>query len=224
MKFRRLAMLSMVAVLMLLIVLPAIAQDRQRGGRGGGRGREAYAERLVKIMEDAGCPLSEKQVEKIKALEFGQDMQKNLRRILKKDQRAALEKSSHDRRISMMVRSLENSDNPLSEEQVTKLKAVEPGNNSRKAIGKILSEEQAKYLKEAEEKRRGRGRGGERGSMADRLAPMLKTAGHPLTKEQTEKLNALERGPDMRDQMNKILTAEQQKVLQEAFQNRQRQY
>ena len=217
MKLSRIAVTFLFIILGLAFSAVTFAQ-REGGGREGGgrqRGRFDYSEMLTRTMEEAGCPLSEKQIEDVKKLQPGPDMQKRLERILSKEQLAVLEKRDHDRRLNSMIRTLSNTDFALSDEQQKKLKAVKPGSNSGREIGKILTDEQKAELQKATE----RPRGG-RGDFMGRFAEMLKEAGHPLTDEQTKKLGELEREPEYREKMNEILTEEQRKAMEGMFQNR----
>ena len=212
MKPSRITAALLVIILFLAFSAAAFAQ-REGGGRG--RGRFNYSEMLTRVMEEAGCPLNEEQIEDIKKLRPGSDMQKRLAKILTKKQLTVIEKRDHDRRLNSMIRNLSNTDHALTDEQEKKLKAVKPGSKSGREIGKILTDEQKAELQKAEQSRRGG-----RGNFMERFAAGLKEAGHPLTEEQTKKLGKLERGPEYREKMNEILTEEQRKAMQEMFQNR----
>jgi len=100
-------------------------------------------------MKDAGCPLAEKQLKAIEKLQPGAEARKKLDKILTEPQRNALEKNENDQRIAMIIRSLEKTDNPITPEQQKKLKAIQPGPDSRDSFREILTPEQQKIIDES---------------------------------------------------------------------------
>jgi len=219
MKFSRYSALALVVVYVMItaVVLPVSGQQREKSERN-------FTTRLVRIFEEADCPLTDSQLEEIKKLEPGDDFRKKLGGILDDDQKKAYRDAMRRRErqrprgnsrnyVRMMTNVLEREKHPLTDEQKKKIKEIEPGPDSRDAMNKILTREQQDVLKKAFA-----GRGSQ--FFIERLAATLKEAEKPLSEDQQKKLKELEMGPGMREQMEKILTAEQNKILEESRSNR----
>ena len=219
MKFSRYSALSLLVLCVLIasVALPALGQQRERSERN-------FTGRLVRIFEEAECPLTDSQLEEIKKLEPGDDFRKKLGGILDDDQKKAYRDAMRRRErqrprgnsrnyVRMMTNVLEREKHPLTDEQKKKIQEIEPGPDSRDAINKILTKEQQEILKKAFA-----GRGSQ--NFVERIAASLKEAEKPLTEEQQKKLKELEMGPGMREKMAEILTEEQNKILAESFRNR----
>lgn len=222
MKFSWYSALTLVVVCVMItaVALPASGQQRERSEWN-------FADRLVRIFEEADCPLSDSQLDEIKELEPGDEFRKNLGGILNDDQKKAYREAVKRRErqrpggdsrnyTRMITRTLEREEHPLSEDQKKKIQEIESGPDSRDAMNEILTQAQKDVLKKAFA-----GRGPQ--FFIERIATTLKEAEKPLSEEQQKKLKELEMGPEMREKMNEILTGEQNKILEESFRNRREQ-
>ncbi|MBN1292656.1 MAG: hypothetical protein JXB48_12520 [Candidatus Latescibacteria bacterium] len=218
MKFVRNILLFVFMVLLVVGSSTVFAQQNER--RGGDP-----TQRLVRIFEEAKCPLSADQISKIQKLEPGENYRKELGEILNDDQKKAYREAMRrfgaerpqggERRSfgEMIANTLQEAGHPLTDEQKEKINKIEPGPNSREAYNEILTQEQRDALKEGMARR---------GSQffIQSITRTLEEGGKPLTEEQTKKLQELEQGPDMREKMAAILTEEQNKILEASRQNR----
>ena len=114
--------------------------------------------------------------------------------------------------IRMMAQILKKADVPLDEAQIEQIKAIERGPEAKEQITAILSADQQEALKNAPKKGRGR-----QGSPIRMMAMILKKAGVPLDEAQIEQIKGIEKGPEAREQVHAVLTAEQLAVLENRF-------
>jgi len=218
MKFVMYASLFLLSVLLAAVSLPAFGQQEQRRERD-------FTSRLVRIFEEADCPLSESQLNDIKKLDpRGDDFRKQLGEILNDDQKKAYRETMRrgERQrpgnnprnyLRMMTNVLEREGHPLTDEQKKKIGEIEPGSEARNAMNEILTQEQRDVIQKAFA-----GRGAQ--AFIERITNSLKEAGHPLSEEQAAKLKEIEFGRDMREKIREILTDEQNKVFEEMSQRR----
>jgi len=200
-----------------------------------------------RVLKEAGCPLTDAQMEEIKALAPGERSRERLMSILNEDQRKALENERERRlerarsggkegargtgdgpnvRLRMVARVLERSGCPLTESQVERIRGLEPGPERRGRLVDILTGEQKDALARARKgMRKARGEGcendrSERGTVRPRvrrLSRVLEEAGYPLTEAQLDEIRALEPGTDIRAGVMDILTPEQREALGNGF-------
>ena len=183
--------------------------------------------RVGEILEEAGCPLTETQIEKLNKLGSGPDSRRGMMEILDDKQNEALRKRWGDRRSGTrgprgrdrgagfgrnIVQILNDTDYPLTEEQLKKLKDIEPGPDSREKIMEILDDNQKKELEKAREQRGQRG--GEPGAFDIKfVVQALKNAGCALTESQMEQLKDLQPGREFFRGMMDILDEKQGEAL-----------
>ena len=203
------------AMFIFLLVLKgaALTEETKRPGR------VSHLRKMHQVLKKAECPLTDAQIEQIKALEKGPDFREKLHEILDEEQVKALQDAPKKRpgRVSplrMMHQTLKKAECPLSDAQIEQIKALEKGPDFREQMHEILNDEQNKALRDAPKKRPGRV------SLFRMMNQMLKKAECPLTDAQIEQIKALEKGPDFREQMHQILDDEQIKALQNAQKKR----
>ncbi len=141
----------------------AFAQDRgpqMMGGMPGIRG-------IVRILEDAGYPLTEDQIKSIRETLQTRGIWAGIADILTPEQEQALESAQQERArvreerlenmrnaqkervIAQLTYILEKAGCPLTEDQITQLKAIEPGTRIGTALVNILTDEQEAALLDA---------------------------------------------------------------------------
>jgi len=234
-----------IAVCLLMLIAAGVFAVAGDAAADTARKHEAAGIRMyARTLNEAGCPLTDAQIEEIKALAPGERSRERLLSILDEDQRRALEEGRERRleharsggkggacgtedgpnvRLRMVARVLERSGCPLTESQVERIRELEPGPECRGHLIDILSGEQKAALEEAR-RRMGRARGEGRGNgrpenegarpRVRMVARVLEEAGYPLTGAQLEEIKALEPGTDIRGRVMDILTPEQREVLE----------
>lgn len=220
----RVKRMFLVFCIILIAAFSAAPVYAQRGEQDTGE----FIDRIAKTLSDAGQPLSDEQIEKMENLEGGRNFRNEIMNILTGEQKTALRNSfrNNSRRdrggapnrgnfVELIGRTLEEANLPLSDEQKKQLEGLEFGPGMREKMEEVLTEEQNQALRDARQRS-----AGERRSPSQFIGGTLEEAGDPLTDEQKQKLDALEFGPDMRGQINEILTDSQKKILEERREQR----
>ena len=184
---------------------------------------KAFINRTTNTLREAGKPLTMEQIQKMENLDAGTNFRNEVMNILTNEQKDSLRNSyrdntrkrkDSDNRGDFRARFMEilkEAGHPMTDEQIKQLNALETGPETRTQMGNIFTEEQNKVLQEA----RQRGGQSDRRSASEFIGGALEKAGDPLTEDQKKTLDALERGPETRDQIIKILTDSQNKILEE---------
>ena len=183
--------------------------------------------RVGSILEDAGCPLTETQIEKLNELGSGAESRRLMMEILDDKQKEALTKQWGNRTTgtrvqrrrdrgegfsNTIVQMLKDTDYPLTEAQLEQLKNIEPGPDSREKIMDILDDNQKKELEKARAQRGPRQ--GEPGAVDTKfIVQALKDANRPLTESQMEQLKSLQPGREFFRGMMDILDENQNEVI-----------
>ncbi len=203
-----------------------------RPGRPDGRPerqpdpRNAHLRQMNRILAAGGEPLTEDQIAALRDIERGPGAREAAENILTEAQRGILAAAGTERRedrIEYLQRVLTAAGVPLTDDQLSALREIDPEPDAREAINGILTEAQREAIREAasdrREDRQPRGdRGGRpefRGNMLPHIGRILDEAGVPLTDEQRAALRGIEPGPGMRDRIGGILTEEQRAALAE---------
>ncbi len=131
---------------------------------------------IVQILEDTDYPLTEDQIKSIRETIRTRGMWAGIADILTPEQVQALEaarqerahlreerqenmrNTRQERMIAQFTRILENAGYPLSEDQITQLKAIEPGTRIGTALVDILTDEQQAALLDTRRQTLNRGR------------------------------------------------------------------
>ncbi len=95
-------------------------------------------------------PLTEEQITAIQALEPGPEARGALQNILTDEQKELLRRNSRRRPgmfLAHLRRVLTNTEYPLTEDQITALREIEPGPNARAEVMEILTEQQEEILR-----------------------------------------------------------------------------
>ena len=183
----------------------------------GNRGKRAGNRMMGRVLENAGYPLDESQIEQIKNLERGPESREQFLSILTDEQEEALNNARGNRGKRagnrLMRHVLENAGCPLDETQIDQIKNLERGPESREQFLSILTDEQKEALKNAR-KRTHRG-----AFRRPKIGKILESAGCPFTEEQVSQLKSLKPGPERREQVESILTDEQKAALANHFEN-----
>ncbi len=181
--------------------------------------------RVGDLLKDAGCPLTETQIEKMNELGSGPESRSGMMEILDDKQKEALRKKWGERSggirsrrgrgagfLRNMVQLLKDTDYPLTEEQVKQLNEIEPDRGSREKIMEILDDNQKKELQKAREQRGSRM--GAPGAMDIKYIVLaLKNADCALSESQTEQLKGLQPGREFFRGMMDILDDKQSEAL-----------
>jgi len=175
------------------------------------------------VLDKAGCPLDDAQIEQIKNLKRGPESREQFMSILTGEQNEALEEAHANRgdrggrgHVRMMGIVLKNAGCPLDEAQKEQIKNLERGPDSHEQFMSILTGEQKEALENA---RKNAHRGKRRGP---RIGKILEDAGYPLTEVQVEQIKNVNRGSDRKEQVELILTDEQKTALENHFTDRDR--
>lgn len=192
--------------------LKALAQNRPPRERAG-RPHDA----MKRILEEAGCPLTEEQIASMKELERGPGMREEIENILTDEQKQALETAREKARdpeamLERFAAMLEKAGYPLSDGQIDAIRAIDTDGDVRAQMDEILTDEQKKAMQ-----RPGPRHGGRHAPHG--IAVILEEAGQPLTKEQMAEIKAAAQDPDTRVKLDEILTDAQKEVLAEARKN-----
>ncbi len=132
-----------------------VPDGRMRGGRGGIL--------FGKVLEEAGCPLSDWQKDQFSALEPGEGMREQIEAILTDEQKEALKAARENvpgrqRSPELLFEVLEDAGKSLTDAQKTAINDLEPGKGHRVKLMEILNDEQKEALRTAAKEHRGRGR------------------------------------------------------------------
>ncbi len=193
--------------------------DRGSGGPGGNP-----VERMQAVLDEAGEPLSEDQISALETIEPGKGMREKIAEILSDEQEEALQalrknaggrqrgngrgarpRMNHTRMLSHV---LDEAGVPLTEDQISALEDVGRDPEAREQVEAILTTEQAAALEKVAEERRAKHN--------EMLAAILEKAGVPLSDSQLSEIEALEAGPETREQIAEILSEEQNEALRAA--------
>ncbi len=214
---------SRIFLIVIIVVAMAVAAGTV-DAQPDDRDTASFIKRTTDTLRQAGQSLTKEQIKKMEGLEAGPNFRNEIMNILTDDQKNALRNSYRnnprrdrdgDRRgggnfVERIAATLEEAKLPLSDDQKKKLGELEFGQGMREKMAEILTDDQNKALQEA----RQRGGNGERRSPSEFIGRTLQEAGDPLTEEQKKKIDALEFGQGMREEMNKLLTGSQKKILE----------
>lgn len=192
--------------------LEALVQNRPPRDRPG---LPRFA--MNRILEEAGCPLTENQITSLKELERGPGLKDEINKILTDEQVQALESAKEnargpESRLDRLTALLEKAGYPLSESQINAIRAIDTEGDVRAQMAEILTEEQKEVLSNAGPHHNGR-------QVLQRISAILEEGGQPLTEEQLAEIKATAQDPNERVRISEILTDAQKEVLSAAQEN-----
>ena len=203
-------------ILLAVLAVSLIASFHLHAYAGNTGGK--HIRMMAQILKKAGNPLSEAQIEQINSIEKGPEAREQVQAVLTTAQSEALE-NTHKGTIGrrgghgrMIARILDKAGVPLDDAQIEQIKAIKPGPEAREQVQAVLTTAQSEALENAH-----KGAIGRRGGHGRMMARALDKAGVPLDDTQIEQIKAIERGPEAREQIHAILTAEQKAVLENRF-------
>ncbi len=167
----------------------------------------SLVEILQPILEQAGEPLTEAQTMQLQSLQPGPEMQQQMVKILNERQIIALHQSSQQNQEPTMDQVLASAGNPLTDEQIEKINAIEQGPDARKQMMDILTDDQVVAMRNFMEN----------DAQGANVPKVLKNGGEPLTVEQMRKMNSIVPGPEAEKALKEILTDSQNGILEDAM-------
>jgi hypothetical protein len=183
----------------LLIMLASAAQTQVKTPKA------KFVDRITVVLEKAGLPLSQSQLDAIAKIASGPDARGAMQKILSDDQKKTLQTALKKQRTGLflkgMAQKLKAAGVPLTNDQIAKIKAFKPG-EGKGALQTILTDDQKKALKKL---------------FVDRLTARLKDAGQPLSVEQLKAIDGITPGQNVRAQVKAILTPEQVSALKKGI-------
>ncbi|MDP2983381.1 MAG: T9SS type A sorting domain-containing protein [Candidatus Latescibacter sp.] len=195
---------------LLIILVAAVAQTQVQ------RPKANFVDRISAVLEKAGCPLSQRQLDAIAKITPGPDARGAMQKILSDDQKKALQSALKQQRTGLQLRGmaqrLKAAGIPLTDDQIAKIKALKLG-EGKGALQSILTADQVNALKKGAGLKRER-------LVIGGIAVQLKKAGYPLSVRQIAQIKNLVKGAKSRDALMNILTAEQKVALKKPFVDR----
>lgn len=179
------------------------------------------------ILEKAGHPLTETQIEQLNELGSGPESRRKMMDILDDNQKEALRKSWGNRRTRTrgtrsresgvpfhrnIAEILKNTEYPLTDEQLEQLKDIQPGPESRQKMMEILNDDQKEALRKARENRRSMDEE-QRAAGLKYITQALEDANCALTESQLEQLKEIQQGREFFRTMMDILDDKQREAL-----------